>query len=298
MGENIEKILSEEQIKELEKKRKKQEKIKEKKLAKWYTAKVNSNIYVTNLPKQITETELVEYFTRCGFIRKDPKTNEYKVKLYKDPEGKPKGDALVSFLREESVTMAIELLNETEIRPGYKINVQRASFNQKGDYQSREQYKLDELQKIKFKSEINRMLGWNEEDDERGLRIVILKYMFVPSDFYEDSFREDLEMDIIEEVENKFGEIDKFKIFDEHPEGVVKIKFKLPISAEKCIEGLNGRWYNGLKVEAAFWDGKTDYSKYNEDTQSQDKRIVEFGNWLEDQESKTENLDKATEENK
>jgi hypothetical protein len=36
----------------------------------------------------------------------------------------PKGDARIGFMMAESVEMAIEMLNETEIRPGIKISVE------------------------------------------------------------------------------------------------------------------------------------------------------------------------------
>jgi len=44
-----------------------------------------------------------------------------------------KGDAAVSYVKEESVEIAIELLNNTEIRSGFKINIEKAKFNQKED---------------------------------------------------------------------------------------------------------------------------------------------------------------------
>jgi len=184
-GENIEKILTDEQIKLLEKNKRKLDKLKEKKKEKWYAPKVNANIYISGLPKDITEFELTEYFSRCGFIRKDPKTNQNKIKLYKDINGKNKGDALVSFLREESVSMAVDLFNQTEIRLGYRIGIEMAKFEQKGEsYKKREAYKIDELQRYKMKTDVERMLGWNEdEDNEKGLKIVILKNMFEPIDF-------------------------------------------------------------------------------------------------------------------
>lgn len=183
-GENIEKILTEEQLKMLEKKKKKIDKQRDKKKEKWYAPKLNSNIYITGLPKEITEYDIAEYFCKCGFIRKDPKTNNNKIKLYKDKTGKNKGDALISFLREESVTMAIDLFNESEIKPGYKISIERAKFEQKGDYKRREDYKLDEIQRYKLKTDVDRLLGWNDDEEiEKGLKIIILKNMFSPADF-------------------------------------------------------------------------------------------------------------------
>ncbi len=238
---------------------------------------------MTYLPLDITEKELIEYFSRCGFIRKDERTAAHKVKIYKEKEtGKNKGDALISYLREESVQMAVDLLNESEIRPGHRIKVEKAKFEQKGNYQAREGYKLDDLQRFKIKTDIDRMLGWNEEDEEKGLKIVILKNMFEPSEFLNDpSLRQDLELDIIEECETNFGQVDKFMIFEENPEGCVKIKFHTPSAADKCIQTLNGRFYNGRNIEAIYWDGKTDYSVAKEDEFSVQKRIEEFGEWLE-----------------
>ena len=60
-------------------------------------------------------------------------TGSEKIKIYKDENGLPKGDAAVSFTREESVDIALELLNGAEIRSGFKLNVERAEFHQKAE---------------------------------------------------------------------------------------------------------------------------------------------------------------------
>jgi len=44
-----------------------------------------------------------------------------------------KGDGYVSYLREESVKMAIDLLDGTEYRSGYVIKVTQAEFTDKGN---------------------------------------------------------------------------------------------------------------------------------------------------------------------
>jgi HIV Tat-specific factor 1 len=66
---------------------------------------------------------LKEYFVRCGVLRLDPNTGEEMIKIYRDEQGVPKGDSRIGFAMIESVDMAIEMLNETEIRPGQKISV-------------------------------------------------------------------------------------------------------------------------------------------------------------------------------
>ena len=75
------------------------------------------------MPKDITKEELKEYFGRCGMIRLDAVTGEESIRVYTDNEGVPKGDARIGFEMIESVDMAIEMLNDTEIRPGHKISV-------------------------------------------------------------------------------------------------------------------------------------------------------------------------------
>ena len=56
------------------------------------------SVYVSNLPLDITEEEIKILFEPQGKIR--------RIKLYLDESGKPKGDALVSFVGSESVVMA------------------------------------------------------------------------------------------------------------------------------------------------------------------------------------------------
>ena len=57
-----------------------------------------------------------------------------------------------------------------------------AKFEQKGDYHTREAYKIDDLERFKRKTEKQRALGWAEEDEEKGLKIIVIKNMFKPRD--------------------------------------------------------------------------------------------------------------------
>jgi HIV Tat-specific factor 1 len=58
----------------------------------------NTAIYVSGLPLDITLKELTELFTKCGLIARDEKGRD-KIKLYKDNNGEPKGDALCTYIK-------------------------------------------------------------------------------------------------------------------------------------------------------------------------------------------------------
>lgn len=59
----------------------------------------NRNVYVSNLPLDTAPEELLEIMSKCGIIMTDPRTNLPKIKMYKDAEGKLKGDALCTYMK-------------------------------------------------------------------------------------------------------------------------------------------------------------------------------------------------------
>lgn len=167
----------------------------------------------------ITEDELSEYFSKCGAIRLDPHTGEKKLKIY-ESDGKRKGDALIQYMKEESVELALEHLNDSDIRPDFKIRVEKATFQQKGsEYQARKKKKTDSLEIYRIKTEMERKFNWIEEgEEERGLKIVILKGMFTPEDIEKSGdktqFVKDLEDEIWAECADKLGEVEKLVTYD------------------------------------------------------------------------------------
>lgn len=102
------------------------------------SAPKNTAIYVTDLPNDITTDELVAHFSKCGIIMDEIMTGKPRVKLYCHDDGSLKGDALVVYLREESVNLALTILDESEIRPAHKIRVQEASNNKNSEANSGE----------------------------------------------------------------------------------------------------------------------------------------------------------------
>lgn len=256
-------------------------KTKAKKKAKWYSARLNTNLYATGLPRDVTLDELKAFFEKAGVIRLDPATGEPRVKIYRDAAGDAKGDALVSFVNAESIDLALQMLQGSAIRAGHPLSLEPATFAQRGEYVPRERQPLDGLVKLKLRAQHERLFGWGEEARE-GLKIVILKHLFAREDYDPDAADEFfalLESDIAPELE-RIGAVRRVVIYRENPEGVVQVKFERPSSAEKCISVMKGRYYNGRVIDCFYYDGKTNYKMVEEDAEETLRRIDEFGKWL------------------
>ncbi|KAM7132101.1 LOW QUALITY PROTEIN: 17S U2 SnRNP complex component HTATSF1-like [Molossus nigricans] len=235
----------------------------------------NTNAYVSGLPPDITLDEFIQLMSKFGIIMRDPQTEEFKVKLYKDDQGNMKGDGLCCFLKRESVDLALKLLDDNEIR-GYKLHVEVAKFQLKGDYDASKKKKKCKDYKKKLSLQ-HKQLDWRPERRDgpsrmRHEQVVIIKNMFHPMDFEDDplvlnEIREDLRVEC-----SKFGQIKKLLLFDRHPDGVASVSFRDPEEADYCIQTLDGRWFGGRQITAQVWDGTTDY-QVEETTREREERL-------------------------
>lgn len=244
----------------------------------WGQAKSNPNCYVSGLPVDVTEDELITLFTRSGVIKIDPLTGKPKVKLYRDATSNiSKGDALVTFARPESVELAVKFLNEHEIRPQTTICVQQAQFEEK----QQETLTKDELinkaaakknERKRYaaaKTEVGMRMDWGDGEavTARAKKCKPKKVIVLRGMFGEDEARTWSSGDydsLIEEIREectKFGQVHKVVPIHRHPEGIVCIKFKDQTSCEACLQVMNGRKFDGRTVVAHFHAG-TDFTAF------------------------------------
>lgn len=100
----------------------------------------------------------MERFSRCGVIEEDDE-GEPKVKMYARDDGSFAGEALVVFFKEDSVTLAINLLDEAELRLGESstvMRVVRADFTHKNPTTAAEG---DKPRKVIDKKKTTRRIG-------------------------------------------------------------------------------------------------------------------------------------------
>ncbi|XP_018317730.1 HIV Tat-specific factor 1 homolog [Mycetomoellerius zeteki] len=263
----------------------------------------NTAIYVSGLPLDITIEELTQLFTKCGLIARDERGKD-KIKLYKDGNGEPKGDALCTYIKVESVDLALKILDGSQIR-GKTLSVQRAKFQMKGEYDPALKPKKKKKDKERQKKMQEKLFDWRPErmrgEPLKCERVVIIKNLFTPEDFDKEvqlllEYQQDIRSECL-----KCGDVRKVIIYDRHPEGVAQVTFREPTEAQACVQLLNGRWFSQRKISAEIWDGKTKY-KITETDAEIEARIKKWDKYLEqedeEKEKKKQEMTSSSEEQK
>ncbi|KAA8915966.1 hypothetical protein TRICI_001883 [Trichomonascus ciferrii] len=273
--------------------------------------KPTSAVYVSELPLDITFEELEQTFSKFGVIAEDLKTGEKKIRLYKDEDGRPKGDALVIYFKPESVPLAVELMDDTKIRPTDEknIRVQKADYsykknhhhNNNNNHESLEnsadkegsggekRKQLTATEKRKIQKLNNKLADWDDDDPDKDIpkrnpRVVVLKHVFALKELEEDvAAALEIKQDIREGCED-IGPVTNVVLYDQEPEGVVTVKFKSEEDALQCVHRMDGRYFGGRALEADLLEVGVKYAKSksaNDDEEEEEKRLDEFGKWLE-----------------
>jgi len=157
-----------------------------------------TKVYVQGLPSgkldtDWSEEEFAKFMSKCGVLEVDVRTNKPKVKLYKDAEGNFKGDGLCTYMKVESVQLALTIIDGGNLdNSKTPLTVERAKFEMKGNYNPKlKPKKLTKKEQERAKKKQDKMLAW-EPDKLRGERskkekIIVVENVFDPSDFDKDA---------------------------------------------------------------------------------------------------------------
>ena len=237
---------------------------------------------MSGLPEDVTPAELAECLKVAGVLKADPDTGEPRIKLYHLADGTAKGDALVSFLKPESVALAVTLRDGSELRAGVKIGVQPAKFEKRdgadvagghgGGGLGRDQAIARKRQRI---LEQRQLAEW-ETGLSSGKRntTVVLTGLFdataVAAEALaegdgaegEAAFYANLRQDV--EVEcRKAGGVEKVTVFEGSEKGAVAVRFKDADDAERCAAMMDARSFGASTIRCQVYDGVTDYRALN-----------------------------------
>ncbi|KIK67446.1 hypothetical protein GYMLUDRAFT_1020457 [Collybiopsis luxurians FD-317 M1] len=271
----------------------------------------NTAVYVTGLPVDTSADEIVQCFSKYGVIEEDDE-GDPKVKMYAKDDGTFSGEALVVYFKEDSVALALNILDESELRlgdPTTRMNVSRADFTHKTG-NSNNEAGGHPPRKTMDKKKISKRLGkmqkkleeWVDEDGfgpamdpeednvnvaNKNSRVVVLKHMFTLDELSKDvSLLLDLKEDVREEC-SSLGEVTNVVLYDKEKDGVMTVKFRDPLSAQACVLRMNGRFFDGRQVEASLYSGKQRFQRSgagddfeDEGDEAEKKRLDDFAQWL------------------
>ena len=122
---------------------------------------------------------------------------------------------------------------------------------------------------------------------------MVLMHIFDPKELTKDKNDKKLrklDQEVHAECE-ELGTVEKITVFSKHPAGVMIVKFAQPNAASDAVTKFNGKVRGtGHKVDASYWDGVTDYTMHDAEKEEKEteKRLDEFGDWLENQDSPEE----------
>ena len=232
---------------------------KKRKRGAWGGGGENRWIYVEGLPSSASLEAVCSHFKRCGVLDVDATTGGAKVRLYRDDEGRLKGDATICYARAESVALAIAILDGAAFSSdgvAAPLRVREAQFEKKEGAASRAwRPQTTTAQRLVAKRAVAQALSWVEDDDTglgaKPMRIVVLKGLPTVAE-------EDVRAELLPRCA-AFGAIEKSTLFRRR--ALVVVKFERAHGADACVRGMQGATWRGAPLSCVYWDGTTDYTK-------------------------------------
>jgi len=219
----------------------------------------NTRVYITGITEDITKEDIKKHFAQAGIIRED-EHREPMIKIYRDEEGKRKGDATITYLKEASVKLAIQLLTNTEIKKGIKIKVEEATTT----LIKQQQQTKNKKKKNRKKNQQYAKLDWHVASDDAsigGQRVMILYNVFTEKETIENPILKEEVKEKVKEKTTRYGHIKKIHVYIQDPRGIVKVNFTHPKSAQDAVVGMDQQIIRKRKVKAELWDNKETFTK-------------------------------------
>ncbi|OJT04713.1 RNA-binding protein rsd1 [Trametes pubescens] len=231
-------------------------------------------LYVGSLHFNLTESDIKQVFEPFGEL-------EF-VDLHRDPmTGRSKGYAFVQYKRAEDAKMALEQMEGFELA-GRTLRVN--TVHEKGSTRYTQQDTLDEAGGGNLNAASRQALMQKlARTDSAPVKLepvarphipqtmqsrsVLLKNMFNPEEETERDWDKDLADDVKSECATKYGPVQAIKVEKETQvcdgfvcryhllttdKGEIYVLFETVDAAGQAIEGLNGRWFGGRQISAAF----------------------------------------------
>ncbi|KZS96007.1 splicing factor, CC1-like protein [Sistotremastrum niveocremeum HHB9708] len=215
-------------------------------------------LYVGSLHFNLTESDIKQVFEPFGEL-------EF-VDLHRDPmTGRSKGYAFVQYKRPEDAKMALEQMEGFELA-GRTLRVN--TVHEKGSATRTQQDSLDEngggnLNAASRQALMQKLARIDTPPSKTPdvvkpnvpqtmtTRCVLLRNMFNPEEETERDWDKDLADDVKKEAESKYGKVTALKV-EPQSDGEIYVKFDAVDSATKAVAGLNGRWFGGRQIAAAY----------------------------------------------
>jgi HIV Tat-specific factor 1 len=269
------------------------------------------SVYVTGVPTDASDREMVVHFAKCGILMPDAHTGRPSLRLYTDADGRRKGDARVTYAMDASVENALLLLDGVPLRDdGAPMTVARAKFDEakafaaaqtateagggggmgngedddageSGGTKKRRRMSSGKLKGAGQKV-VREVLGWQDDANDEGamrrtsIRMVVLLNVFNGSAAVVDyaAVRTDMATGC-----EACGAVERVIVFERSDVGAVLVRFRDGIGARKCIDVMHERWYDGRKITAEYYDGVTDY-RVGEGACERGEREKAWEEWL------------------
>ncbi|KZP31396.1 splicing factor, CC1-like protein [Athelia psychrophila] len=216
-------------------------------------------LYVGSLHFNLTEADIKQVFEPFGEL-------EF-VDLHRDPmTGRSKGYAFVQYKKVEDARMALEQMEGFELA-GRTLRVntvhekgtaakytQADTLDESGGGNlnaASRQALMQKLARIEPAPVQAQIIMKPNIPQAMQSESVLLVNMFDPEEETERDWDKELAEEVRAECEDKYGPVSGIKV-EKETQGEIYIKFKSIESAQSAIQSLNGRYFGGRSVSAAF----------------------------------------------